>query len=102
MQSEEDRLTKLRECGVTWKRNNPEKVAYMKQKHHAKTRDIDFLFTYEEWLAWWGDDYNMRGTTADELCMARLNDTGSYEPSNVYKTTNSGNTKDQLALRWNG
>ncbi len=76
-----------------WQADNPERRAYSNQKAHAKSRGIEFLFTFEEWLDWWGDDFEQRGK--DGLMMCRYNDEGAYEPSNVYKGTALDNSKDR-------
>lgn len=48
----------------------------------SKQRGIPFLFTFDEWLAWWlatgrYDEYGHRWV------MARIGDRGAYEPGNV-------------------
>ena len=67
---------------------------YMTQRLNASRRNIDWQFTYEEWLDWWGDDIINRGRGKHKLCMARIGDTGPYNPDNVYKTTLENNVKD--------
>lgn len=66
--------------------------AYSQQWRDAKGRGIDFQFTFDEWIAWWGDDIHQRGNRANNLCMARLGDTGPYHPNNVYKCTKAENS----------
>ena len=61
------------------------------QRKDAKRRGIVWDFTFEQWLAWWGEDYVRRGQGPDALCMARVGDVGPYSISNVYKSTNSDN-----------
>jgi len=78
-------------AGRAWKKRNPHFVAFHKQKHHAKKRGIEFLFTFEEWMRWWGSDLGRRGRGADDLCMGRYADEGSYERGNVYKVPMSEN-----------
>jgi len=69
------------------------------QKHTAtKVRNIGWHFTFEEWLAWWGDDIVYRGKTAGKLCMARNNDCGDYHPDNVHKATVEANHKEKTGL----
>ena len=70
------------------------KQKYNNQKTHAKLRGIDWQFTYESWLIWWGDDLVNRGKNPDQLCMARFNDTGPYHPDNVRKATTSENSSE--------
>lgn len=63
------------------------KQKYYDQKRHAKDRNIDWQFTYETWLEWWGDDILNRGYYKGQLVMARHNDEGPYHPNNVRKAT---------------
>jgi hypothetical protein len=67
------------------------KAQYNEQRKQARGRGIEWQFTYETWLDWWGNDIVNRGRGKDKLCMARINDTGAYHPDNVYKATNSQN-----------
>jgi hypothetical protein len=74
---------------------------YKNQMDRAAQRGIAWQFTFETWLAWWGDDLpNRGGWTADGLCMARLGDVGPYSPDNCYKATRRDNTRAQCAARW--
>ncbi len=66
---------------------------YSAQKQNARSRGIPFEFTYDSWLAWWGDDIINRGKGIDKLVMARNNDTGSYHPNNVVKMLNQENVR---------
>jgi hypothetical protein len=43
------------------------------------------MFSFEEWLEWWGDDLDRRGTGHDQLQMQRIGDQGPYAPGNVRK-----------------
>jgi len=58
---------------------------------NAKKRGIEFQFTYEEWVAWWGDDITARGNKQGQLVMARHGDIGPYHPDNVRKATQEEN-----------
>jgi hypothetical protein len=60
---------------------------YTEQKRRAGTRNIDWNFTYESWLAWWSDDLEKRGRKKGQLVMARYGDVGPYSPENVRKAT---------------
>lgn len=59
--------------------------AFQMHRWNAKRRGIPFLFTFDQWVAWWmtGDRWSRRGRTKDALVMARPGDTGPYSPSNV-------------------
>lgn len=71
-------------------------VLYLHHKNNAKRRGIEFLFTFEEWVAWWvanlGPDWMIkRGRRKHEYCMARKGDVGPYAPWNVDCITNQQN-----------
>jgi hypothetical protein len=68
---------------------------YHVQKTYAKNRGIGWHFTFEEWVAWWGEDIDKRGNTKDSLVMARTGDIGPYHPDNVRKATLSENTQER-------
>ena len=68
------------------------KKQYNQQKGNAKYRSIEWDFTYESWIEWWGDDIIRRGTKSDSLCMCRKNDTGPYSPDNTFKDTMRANS----------
>lgn len=79
---------------MTKKYTYPNNEKYHKQQHLAKKRGIVWEFTYQSWLAWWGDDIALRGQGPGKLQMCRFNDLGPYNPNNCYKATNSQNVKD--------
>jgi len=70
------------------------KQAYWDQQSHAKQRNIDWQFTYESWLEWWGEDIQNRGCRKGQLVMARYGDVGPYHPSNVRKATTMENHQE--------
>ena len=65
--------------------------AYASQRKAAENRGIDWQFTYEEWVNWWGDDFDKRGKSSESLVMARKGDVGPYHPDNVDKKTAAEN-----------
>jgi len=81
---------------------NSYRKKYNNQKHFAKIRNIDWEFTYESWLEWWGDDIVNRGTKSGQLVMARNGDTGPYHPNNVRRVTSNENHSESCAngLGW--
>jgi len=83
---------KVRAIAKRCRLNNLDKIAYRNHKSHAKTRRIAFLFTFKEWIAWWGEDFDKRGLTGGSLCMCRYNDEGPYTLDNVYKGTRAENS----------
>ena len=61
---------------------------YDNAKYHAiHIRNIEWKFTYDSWVAWWGDDIANRGPRKGQLVMARYKDQGPYHPDNVRKAT---------------
>ena len=82
---------KLADKKKQYREANPKRTAFNKQKHHAKKRGIPFLITLDEWIEWWGDDFDKRGKGALDLHMGRREDTGPYELDNIIKITASEN-----------
>lgn len=75
---------------------------YDNAKYHAiYIRNIEWQFTYDTWVAWWGDDMALRGPYSGQLVMARYNDAGPYHPDNVYKSTCNDNCRDGQRNRKN-
>jgi hypothetical protein len=67
---------------------------YYNAYYCAQYRGIDWEFTYDEWVKWWGPDINNRGTYIGQLVMARYNDTGPYNVNNVKKIKSSENVSE--------
>lgn len=67
--------------------------AYHCQKNNAKNRGIEFKLTYQEWIDWWGEDIEKRGSHRNGLQMQRYGDEGAYELGNIKK----GYPKDNRA-----
>jgi len=63
------------------------KRIYTEQKRRAGTRGIEWQFSFETWLDWWGPDIELRGRKKGQLVMARYGDIGPYSPENVRKAT---------------
>ena len=52
---------------------------YNEHKKNAKQRDIEFLFTFDDWLGFWGPiDIDKRGNKPNDLVCSRLLDKGPY------------------------
>ena len=77
---------------------NP-KRQYTQQKAGAKRRGIEFLLTFEQWLEWWGNDLERRGTGEFDLQMCRKLDAGPYSLENIYKGTASENHRTAANLK---
>lgn len=75
------------------------KRRYASQKANAKRRGIDWQFTLETWVAFWGDDLDRRGSGHDRLCMQRFGDSGPYHPDNVRKGYAMQNAKTAGVIR---
>ena len=67
---------------------------YDNAKQCAKQRNIEWQFTYDSWVSWWGNDIVNRGPYKGQLVMARTNDIGPYHESNVRKATGSENGRE--------
>lgn len=70
------------------------KMAYHSQRHSAIKRNIEWHFTYDSWIDWWGEDIINRGIRKGQLVMARNGDQGPYHPDNVRKATTEENLKE--------
>lgn len=70
------------------------KHKYHVQKINARFRGIDWQFTYDTWIDWWGDDIANRGKLKGQLVMARNGDQGPYHPDNVRKVVTGENVKE--------
>jgi len=72
----------------------PYSKEYHIQRASAKHRGIDWQFSYDEWILWWGEDIINRGRKSGNFVMARHNDTGPYHPSNVRKALLTENSSE--------
>jgi hypothetical protein len=70
---------------------------YYRQKYGAKARGIGWQLTFEQWLDWWGEDLDRRGTHYNSLGMCRFGDVGPYALDNIYKGTprQNGHTRSK-------
>ena len=82
---------------MAYRAANPKRMAWGTQKSGATRRGIEFLFSFVEWVDYWGDLFDLRGRGSDDLCMARHNNTGPYHPDNVELITNRQNHADRQA-----
>ena len=78
------------------------KKKFNDQRLSAGYRGIEWQFTFEEWLAWWGTDIENRGRFKGQLVMARIGDSGPYHPDNVRKATTEDNVREATIPRANG
>lgn len=60
-------------------------IKYLRQQLGAFQRGIEWRFTFESWLEFWGDDLDRRGVGSSKLCMQRIWDKGPYHPDNCIK-----------------
>ena len=77
-----------------WREHNPLRLAYAQQADNAAKRGIDWQFTFDSWIKWWGADLEKRGCTTGDLVMARYGDTGPYAHFNCFKSEASANARD--------
>lgn len=72
------------------------KQRYSQQKGVAKTRKIEWLFTFESWWKMWSDSgqWINRGRGVGKYCMARKGDVGPYSPENVEIALHTQNSSD--------
>lgn len=75
------------------------RTAYFSQKNGAKARGIEWQFTFETWVEWWGDDLDERGALRHNLQMQRVADSGPYHPDNVRKGTPQKNADTRERMR---
>jgi len=66
-------------------------VKYHNARSCAMQRKIEWQFTFDTWVEWWGDDIINRGPYKGQLVMARYGDQGPYHPDNVRKATSGEN-----------
>ena len=80
---------------AAWRKySRTDKGKYQCQKRRAKKRNIEWLFTFESWMAVWEASGHWQDRKFLGYVMARKNDIGPYSPDNVYITTHSQNIKD--------
>jgi hypothetical protein len=72
------------------------KKRYSEQKGVAKSRKIEWLFTFETWWKMWTDSgkWELRGNRKNQYCMARKGDVGPYSPENVDIILTTQNSSD--------
>ena len=61
------------------------RLKYHGQKNGAKKRGIGWDLTFQQWLDWWGEDLDRRGSRRDNLQMQRIADVGPYRIGNIRK-----------------
>ena len=80
-----------------WRAAYPMLAAYDRHKSQAKTRNIAFLLTFEEWTTIWLESgkWEQRGRRKGQYVMARFGDVGPYEIGNVHICTCQENNAAQ-------
>lgn len=68
-----------------WMDRSVARQRYAQQKRGAGQRGIEFKLTFEQWLEWWGEDLDRRGSGKESLQMQRFHDKGAYELGNIKK-----------------
>jgi hypothetical protein len=77
------------------------RLAFNTQRHNAKRRGIGWELTFEQWLAWWGEDIERRGSGECDLQMQRVADAGPYALGNIKKGTPKQNSATASIVRQN-
>lgn len=74
---------------------------YYEHRGRSERRNIDFLFTFGEWISMWKDSgqWENRGTKKGQYCMSRVGDVGPYSVENCFIQLTSGNTADANKIR---
>ena len=77
---------------------DPREGKFNQHRCNARSRGIEFLFTFEEWLKVWedalGPDWmSKRGVGKGKHVMARFKDEGPYAPGNVEIITHPENVR---------
>ena len=90
---------KILAANESWQQENPKQFAFLRQRQHAVKRGIEFLFEFNEWVEWWGEDFANRGTHQGQLVMARHGDKGPYSPDNVKKIMSTENVSEAHEIR---
>jgi hypothetical protein len=72
------------------------KQRYNEQKYRAKSREIEFPITFEEWCNVWklSGKWEQRGCRKGQYVMSRKNDIGSYAVDNISIQLHESNAKD--------
>ena len=77
------------------------KKKYWAHYSSAKTRNIAFELTYDQWIAIWlnSGHWHNRGNKRNQYCMSRYGDTGPYSQSNVFIQLAVDNTREGIVSR---
>jgi len=78
------------------------KKAYSRQKSNAKQRNIQWLFTFEEWMYKWLESgkWEQRGRQKHQYVMCRYRDEGAYSYFNTKIDTADNNNKEANYYKW--
>lgn len=72
---------------------------FLGHRSRARKRNIEFLFTFPEWVRAWGDRLPGRGRGADQYVMCRFGDKGPYAPWNVRIDHPRGNRREAVHIQ---
>jgi hypothetical protein len=86
--------TEKRKAKVKEYNKSPE-GRYQAHKLNAKTRDVTFLLTFNEWWEIWKPKWHLRGRGVGKYHMCRYGDIGGYTLNNVYLATHTQNVRDK-------
>jgi hypothetical protein len=75
---------------------HPEKCAYRAARANGYRRDVPWMLTFDSWWFIVAPYWHLRGTGADQYCMARHGDVGPYALGNVSMITNADNRRERV------
>lgn len=80
------------------------RTAYRTQKYNARNRGVQFLLSFDQWLAIWRDSgkLDQRGRGIGKFCMSRRGDAGAYEVGNVFIQEHVANSQEGSRLGCDG
>lgn len=79
----------------SWRKNNPYRAAYVRQKGHAKARGIEFRISFRHWkcFAEKSELIENSGLTADALTVDRRDNLKGYVIGNLQVMTRRANSE---------
>lgn len=82
--------------GLPLRSKGSKALAYLVQRQAAKRRGIEWLLSFEQWLAIWmaSGNWENRGCGVGRFCMARHGDAGPYAVGNVTIQSSQQNSFD--------
>ena len=73
-------------------------IAFLRQKAQANFRDEGWQFTFEQWLAVWGDLIEYRGRQKGSMTMVRIDYEKPWSPENARIVDRKEHSRVQLEV----